>query len=730
MPRTPPAPNPPARRAPAGKGVVRAIYAVTGVVDEVNDLIVPGAFARTLAVRRVKAAWHHDWKDPVGSVLDVEEWKPGDPRFATIPGGAVWPAGAGALVATVQYNLRTSRGRDTYEQVRQWHENNEAQFSIGYKVVPGGASKRHDGVRVIHDLDLFEISPVLHGAHPMTRSLEVKAAGRPAGEELEHKTTWSSVELKAAETQAGRGAMVALRLPPDVAASIAQPEGTTPDDLHITLAYLGDAAALGGAPDDLRGIIAPAVAGASPLTGTIGGIGRFPDTGDGEPTWVPVDVPGLAELRQQIVEALGTSVYAGKLDTKHGYTPHITLGYNLPDTRPVPATPVTFDQVAVVRGPDTSFVPLGQQPAAPPAPDQPLEAKTAAQVVLEAKGAGPDAHRGDAEQLRKWYAHGEGAARIGWGAPGDFDRCVAIASQHMAAESAKGYCNLRHHDALGIYPATHAAEQKTAAQVVLEAKSAPYPETPMPPLPYSYEQLRAQLGDAARNLLTDDDGEDCFVAVEATYPEQVIVTRHGPDGTTTYAIPYAAAGRDIDLGTPTPVELTTVALPVTGDTHAVDGDEEIDARYVQPTAAALQDATALISVSDAGPAHLQHLKPAVTNLLTTLAKKGLPMNKDTAPTGSSLDLWDDDYKVTDGWDDDEDTSTPGGDTAAPDDDTVPTGNTPDAPPEDTDPSDTVPATEDPDTDEPGNDTDDDTDKDDQVRLDADEVKAMLAALTL
>ncbi|MFD0352888.1 2'-5' RNA ligase family protein [Streptomyces sp. NPDC127110] len=689
---------------------------MTGVVDEVQDLIVPGAFSRTLAARRVKAAWHHEWKDPVGTVLDVEEWRPGDPRFTTVPGGLVWPREAGALVATVQYNLRTTRGRDTYEQVKQWHDNGEAQFSIGYKVVTGGASKRHDGVRVIHDLDLYEISPVLHGAHPMTRSLEVKAAARSAETELERKATWSAVELKAAEQETGRGAMIALRLPPEVAAQIAHPQGTPAEQLHITLAYLGDAAALGGHPDDLRDIIAPAATGRAPLKGSIGGIGKFPDSGNGIPTWVPVDVPGLTELRQHIVETLGTSVYSEKVRGEHGFTPHITLGYDLPDVPPVAATPVTFDQVAVVRGPDTMLVPLtppADAPAPQPAAPAPaLEAKSAAAIVLEAKSAGPNARHGNAEQLRQWYTACAGAAQIAWGTPGDFDRCLAVASKHMGLKDAKGYCNLRHHDALGIYPATHAAEHKSAALAVLEAKSAHRPpEKPMPPsLPLSYEQLRARLGDAARALLASDD--DSFVAVEATYPEHVLVSHHSRDQTSTYAIPYTLSGRDLDLGTPAPVELTTVALPVTGDEHAVDGDEAIDARFVQPTAVALQDATALIEISGARSQHLQHLKPTITSLLTTLAKKGLPMPNPESdiPAGSSLDLWDDDYDISDGWDDEDEDPAAAADTTAPPATPAPRSSTP--------------AGETPDV------AKEDDQDDEQVRLDADEVKELLASLRL
>lgn len=63
-----------------------------------------------------------------------------------------------------------------------------------------------------------------------------------------------------------------------------------------------------------------------------------------------------------------------------------------------------------------------------------------------------------AERLRHYWAHGEGAAKIGWGTPGDFDRCVRHVGKYM--KDPKGYCNLRHHEALGYYPATHAAMER------------------------------------------------------------------------------------------------------------------------------------------------------------------------------------------------------------------------------------------------------------------------------
>lgn len=61
---------------------------------------------------------------------------------------------------------------------------------------------------------------------------------------------------------------------------------------------------------------------------------------------------------------------------------------------------------------------------------------------------------GDAERLHEYWVHGEGAAKIRWGEPGDFDRCVRHLGKYIA--DPKGYCDLAHHAALGIYPATHA----------------------------------------------------------------------------------------------------------------------------------------------------------------------------------------------------------------------------------------------------------------------------------
>jgi len=66
------------------------------------------------------------------------------------------------------------------------------------------------------------------------------------------------------------------------------------------------------------------------------------------------------------------------------------------------------------------------------------------------------------ERLHEYWVHGEGAAKIRWGQPGDFDRCVLHLGKFI--KDPKGYCNLAHHAALGIYPATHAAMEHKAGR--------------------------------------------------------------------------------------------------------------------------------------------------------------------------------------------------------------------------------------------------------------------------
>jgi Escherichia/Staphylococcus phage prohead protease len=74
------------------------------------------------------------------------------------------------------------------------------------------------------------------------------------------------------------------------------------------------------------------------------------------------------------------------------------------------------------------------------------------------------------ERLHQYWVHGEGAAKIAWGEPDDFARCVEHLGKYI--RDPQGYCNLAHKAALGIYPATHAKMMGRGAAVAAEDRAA------------------------------------------------------------------------------------------------------------------------------------------------------------------------------------------------------------------------------------------------------------------
>lgn len=82
--------------------------------------------------------------------------------------------------------------------------------------------------------------------------------------------------------------------------------------------------------------------------------------------------------------------------------------------------------------------------------------------------------KGNAETLKKYWTEGEGAAKIRWGEPHDFDRCVAEVTKdaHGEVPDVKGYCANLHKRALGVWPGQedkHASVSAAAGGLTLPA---------------------------------------------------------------------------------------------------------------------------------------------------------------------------------------------------------------------------------------------------------------------
>ncbi len=165
------------------------------------------------------------------------------------------------------------------------------------------------------------------------------------------------------------GVMVALFLPPALASKVALPGGDAPSELHLTLAYLGDADELED-PASLRRTVAAWAAATPAIVGQIAGVGLF--TAGPEPvTYLSIDAPELPAARQRLLDALG----AFDVSMEHGFTPHVTLAYDARVTEPdVGGETLTFAAVSVCVGPDRNDYALGAQPVTTggPAPDPEL----------------------------------------------------------------------------------------------------------------------------------------------------------------------------------------------------------------------------------------------------------------------------------------------------------------------------------------------------------------------
>lgn len=166
----------------------------------------------------------------------------------------------------------------------------------------------------------------------------------------------------------GRGVAVVLPLPAAVAVEMAALGGERPEDLHLTLAYFGDAE--GVSPERLaaiRTVVAAWAARTAPVAATLGGIGRF-FAADGEldPVYLSVDAPGLISAREALVRALAEAGVAAS--SKHGFVPHVTLVY-VPQTTGVtlsnnpgqPNAKLVFAEVAVWSGDTREAFPLAAQ---------------------------------------------------------------------------------------------------------------------------------------------------------------------------------------------------------------------------------------------------------------------------------------------------------------------------------------------------------------------------------
>lgn len=166
-------------------GIVETVFAVFGNLDLGNDIIHPGAFAKTFVERghKVKLLDQHN-TDSVLRVLG----KPLSFRELTadeLPTDLLkeYPEATGGAWAQVQFNMKTQAGHDAFQHFRA---GDISEWSFGYDALDKDFAEIDKvEVRNLRTIKLYELSPVIWGMNPATTTTSAKEE-KPAPEETEN----------------------------------------------------------------------------------------------------------------------------------------------------------------------------------------------------------------------------------------------------------------------------------------------------------------------------------------------------------------------------------------------------------------------------------------------------------------------------------------------------------------------------------------------------------------
>jgi hypothetical protein len=179
-------------KALGGNGLFAGYASVFGKTDLQNEIVAPGAFARSLKSWRQQnrlpaMLWMHDPTLPIGLWVSVSE-------------------DASGLAVEGRLALRTQKGAEAYELLKLGALTG---LSIGYRVISSRVDAKKKA-RVLTDVDLFEISLVTFPANEAARVSEVKS---PAPATLRSELRAAAARLqRAARTLRGvRGQGLGVR---------------------------------------------------------------------------------------------------------------------------------------------------------------------------------------------------------------------------------------------------------------------------------------------------------------------------------------------------------------------------------------------------------------------------------------------------------------------------------------------------------------------------------------
>lgn len=147
------------------EGQFRAVVSVFNNVDSVGDMVMPGAFSKTLDEWKasgdsIPIYWSHQMQDPDYNIGYVEEAAETEQGLE--------------ILGQLDLEAQTSKAPQVYRLLKG---RRVTQFSFAYDVIDGSPVD-HDGEKVneLRELKLYEVGPTPIGANPATELLAVKRA--------------------------------------------------------------------------------------------------------------------------------------------------------------------------------------------------------------------------------------------------------------------------------------------------------------------------------------------------------------------------------------------------------------------------------------------------------------------------------------------------------------------------------------------------------------------------
>lgn len=142
----------------ATNGIFKGYGSVFGEVDSHRDIVMPGAFSKSLAKfkakgRLVPMLWQHDTWNPIGVYPELKE----DDIGLDIEG---------------ECNMEVQQGREAHALMKQ---RALSGLSIGFNIARADERDPATGIRKIHEVDLWEISPVTFPSNDSSRVVDVKS---------------------------------------------------------------------------------------------------------------------------------------------------------------------------------------------------------------------------------------------------------------------------------------------------------------------------------------------------------------------------------------------------------------------------------------------------------------------------------------------------------------------------------------------------------------------------